>query len=96
VDLVSIGERRYVMAPESRDSRWSNALRSGAECELVLSSGTHRVVAHEIDGRDKPPVLREFARRGVPASRGWRRLDDPELRAVGREIPVFLVELAEL
>lgn len=92
MDLVTIGERWYLLAPGSADRRWVHALRSGASCELVFSSGTHRIAAREVDDRDKPPVLREDAKRGAHGTRGWRRLGDSELRWIGREIAVFEVE----
>jgi len=92
VNLVIAGARCLPVRPETGATRWVEAVRSDADCELVLSSGTHRIAAREVDDRDKAPVLREDAKRGAHGTRGWRRLGDSELRWIGREIAVFEVE----
>jgi len=91
VDLVIVGEHRYLLAPESADTRWAKALAANAESQFLLSSGVYRITAREIDDRDKPPVLREYAKRGSHVARRWRRLGDTDLRMAGREIAVFMV-----
>lgn len=93
VNVLTIGERRYLVAPRGT-TQWVLNVRAAGSCGLRVGRRTEHVSLTEIDDADKPEILRAYLRR-------WKwevgqffdgigpDATDDELVAVGPKHPVF-------
>ena len=93
VNVLTIGESRYLVAPRGT-TQWVRNVRAAGSCDLRVGRRVEHVSVEEIADDDKPDILRAYLRRwkwevgqffdgvGPDAS-------DDELMAVGPKHPVF-------
>jgi deazaflavin-dependent oxidoreductase (nitroreductase family) len=62
VNLLRLGEQRYLVAPRGH-AQWVRNLRVAGEGELVVGRRVERFTASELADRDKPAVLRAYLKR---------------------------------
>ena len=96
VNVLQVGDRRYLVAPRGT-TQWVRNLRVAGEAKLRLGRKTEDVRATELPDGDKPEILRAYLRRwrfeagaffgGVSATSS-----DEELRGIADGHPVFLIE----
>jgi deazaflavin-dependent oxidoreductase (nitroreductase family) len=93
VNVLTVGERRFLVAPRG-ETQWVLNVRAAGGCSLRVGRRTESVRAHELDDDAKPEILRPYLRRwkwevgqffdGVgPDS------SDDELLAIAPNHPVF-------
>lgn len=93
VNVLTVGERRYLVAPRGT-TQWVRNARVAGSCDLRVGRRREHVALTEVDDVDKPEILRAYLRRwkwevgqffeGVgPESR------DDELLAAAPDHPVF-------
>lgn len=95
VNLLTIDERRYLVAPRGT-TQWVRNLRAAGEGQLRLGRRAHRFVARELDDAEKLPVLRAYlARWGWEVGRFFEGVTkdatDDQLAAIAPGFPVFAV-----
>jgi len=93
VNVLTIDERRYLVAPRGT-TQWVLNVRASGSCDLRVGRRREHVQLVEIDDADKPEILRAYLRRwkwevgqffdGVGPDAG-----DDELVAAGPKHPVF-------
>jgi deazaflavin-dependent oxidoreductase (nitroreductase family) len=93
VNVLTVGERRYLVAPRG-ETQWVLNVRAAGGCTLRVGRRTEVVGLAELDDPDKPAVLRPYLRRwkwevgqffdGVSAES-----TDAELLTVAPNHPVF-------
>jgi deazaflavin-dependent oxidoreductase (nitroreductase family) len=93
VNVLTIGEHRYLVAPRGV-TQWVRNVRAAGSCDLRVGRRVEHVDLIELDDADKPEVLRAYLRRwkwevgqffdgvGPDAS-------DAELIEAGQRHPVF-------
>lgn len=95
VNVLTLGDRRYLVAPRG-DTQWVLNVRAAGECALRVGRRAETVRLREVDDSRKPEILRSYLRRwkwevgqffdGVgPGS------TDAELLAIAPDHPVFEV-----
>jgi deazaflavin-dependent oxidoreductase (nitroreductase family) len=63
VNLLTVGDQRYLVAPRG-ETQWVRNLRaSGGEATLVLGRRREEVAATELADEEKPPLLRAYLKR---------------------------------
>ena len=93
VNVLTVGDRRYLVAPRG-ETQWVLNVRAAGECTLDVGRRSETVRVEELADQDKPAVLRPYLRRwkwevgqffdGVgPDS------TDAELLAIASNHPVF-------
>lgn len=95
VNLLTIGSRRYLVAPRGH-TQWVRNLRASGRGRLLLGRGSEAFTAIEVRDGDKAPILRAYLTRwkfesgmffdGVaPGS------PEAEFRRIAPDHPVFLI-----
>ena len=62
VNLLSVGERRYLVAPRGT-TQWVRNVRASGSCDLRVGRRREHVALVEFDDADKPEILRAYLRR---------------------------------
>jgi hypothetical protein len=98
VNLLAYEGKLYLVSARGTGQWVRNVRAAGGHLDLLLGRARQHAVAHELSDEDKPPVLRAYLLRwklevgmffaGVDAGSS-----DEELRAVGPEHPVFVLEM---
>ncbi len=97
VNLLTIGDQRYLVAPRGH-TQWVRNLRQAGQGELRVGRRWERFDATELRDGEKPPVLRAYLKRwraevgvffgGIDAT-----ASDEELRHIAPDYPVFRIEV---
>jgi len=95
VNLLTVGEHRYLVAPRGT-TQWVRNLRAAGAGELRVGRRTEGFAASELADDDKLVVLRAYlARWGWEVGRFFegvtKHATDDELRAIAADFPVFEV-----
>jgi len=95
VNLLTVGEHRYLVAPRGT-TQWVRNLRAAGAGELRVGRRTEGFAAGELADDDKLVVLRAYlARWGWEVGRFFegvtKHATDDELRAIAADFPVFEV-----
>lgn len=95
VNLLTVGEERYLVAPRGH-VQWTHNMRAAGGEQLILGRRTEEFTATEIADDDKPVLLRAYLKRwkaevGVFFGGVGPDSTDEELRAIAHKHPVFLV-----
>jgi deazaflavin-dependent oxidoreductase (nitroreductase family) len=95
VNLLTIGEQRYLVAPRG-ETEWVKNIRVAGGGELRVGKKVEPFTIHELTGDAKPPVLRAYLKRwkmevGVFFDGVGPNSTDDELLAIGDKHPVFEV-----
>jgi len=95
VNLLTVGDRRYLVAPRGT-TQWVRNVRASGSCDLRVGRRREHVELVELDDADKPEILRAYLRRWT-----WEvgqffegvgpESSDAELLAVAPKHPVFQV-----
>ena len=94
VNLLTVGDERYLVAPRG-ETQWVRNLRaSGGEGTLLLGRGREPFAATEVTDADKPPLLRAYLKRwkaeiGVFFKGVGPDSSDEELLRIAPGYPVF-------
>lgn len=62
VNLLSLGDERYLVAPRGQ-TQWVRNLRAAGEGQLLLGRRREPFTATEVPDAEKEPILREYLRR---------------------------------
>lgn len=62
VNLLSLGDERYLVAPRGQ-TQWVRNLRAAGEGQLLLGRRREPFRATEVSDAEKEPILREYLRR---------------------------------
>ncbi|HEY6015140.1 MAG TPA: nitroreductase family deazaflavin-dependent oxidoreductase [Gaiellaceae bacterium] len=62
VNLLSLGDERYLVAPRGQ-TQWVRNLRAAGEGQLLLGRRREPFTATEVSDAEKEPILREYLRR---------------------------------
>ena len=62
VNVLTVGDRRYLVAPRGR-TQWVRNVRSAGSCDLRVGRRREHVALVELDDADKPEILRAYLRR---------------------------------
>jgi hypothetical protein len=97
VNLLTIGDQRYLVAPRGH-TQWVRNLRQAGRGELRVGRRWERFDATELRDAEKPPILRAYLKRwraevgvffgGVDAT-----ATDEELRRIAPDYPAFRIEV---
>jgi deazaflavin-dependent oxidoreductase (nitroreductase family) len=95
VNLLTIGEQRYLVAPRG-ETEWVKNMRVAGGGELRVGKRVEPFTVRELTGDAKPPVLRAYLKRwkmevGVFFDGTGPKSTDEELLAIGDKHPVFEV-----
>ncbi|MCZ4120535.1 nitroreductase family deazaflavin-dependent oxidoreductase [Streptomyces sp. H39-S7] len=95
VNLLTVGEERYLVAPRGH-VQWTHNMRAAGGGQLILGRKTEEFTATEITDDDKPVLLRAYLKRwkaevGVFFGGVGPDSTDEELRAIAHKHPVFRV-----
>jgi deazaflavin-dependent oxidoreductase (nitroreductase family) len=95
VNLLTVGEERYLVAPRGH-VQWTHNMRAAGGGQLILGRRTEEFTATEITDDDKPVLLRAYLKRwkaevGVFFDGVGPDSTDEELRAIAHKHPVFRV-----
>ena len=95
VNLLTIGDQRYLVAPRG-ETEWVKNIRVAGGGELRVGKKVEPFTVQELTGEAKPPVLRAYLRRwkmevGVFFDGVGPKSTDDELLAIGDKHPVFEV-----
>lgn len=95
VNLLTVGEERYLVAPRGH-VQWTHNMRAAGGGQLILGRRTEEFTATEIADDDKPVLLRAYLKRwkaevGVFFGGVGPDSTDEELRAIAHKHPVFRV-----
>lgn len=96
VNLLRIGEKRYLVAPRG-ETQWARNLRAAGQGELVLGRRVEQFRANEVTDEDeKVDVLRAYLKRwkaetGVFFDGATGTSEHAELARIADRHPVFLV-----
>ncbi|MDF9811889.1 nitroreductase family deazaflavin-dependent oxidoreductase [Streptomyces sp. SPB162] len=95
VNLLTVGEERYLVAPRGH-VQWTHNMRAAGGGQLILGRKTEEFTATEIADDDKPVLLRAYLKRwkaevGVFFGGVGPDSTDEELRAIAHKHPVFRV-----
>lgn len=98
VNLLSLGEDRYLVAPRGV-TQWVRNMRAAGGGELRVGRRTEPFRAVEIADADKVPVLREYLRKwSWEVGQFFEGVDksspDEKLREIAPGFPVFTVQSA--
>lgn len=98
VNLLTIGDQRYLVAPRGH-TEWVRNLRAAGHGQLKLGRRAETIDATEVADADKPAVLREYLRRwafevGVFFDGLSATSSEEDLLAVAPGFPVFRVRSA--
>jgi deazaflavin-dependent oxidoreductase (nitroreductase family) len=98
VNLLSVDQRRYLVAPRG-NAQWVRNIRVSGKGELRVGRRTETFVAEELTDDAKAPILREYLRRW-----GWevgaffdgidKNASDDDLARIAPGFPVFRVVTA--
>ena len=94
VNLLTVGNQRYLVAPRG-ETQWVRNLRaSGGEATLLLGRRREEVAATELADEEKPPLLRAYLKRwkaeiGVFFKGVGPDSSDEELLRIAPGYPVF-------
>lgn len=99
VNLLDIGEQRYLVSPRG-ETQWVRNLRAAGGGELVLGRAVQAFRAVEIGDDDKPAVLRAYLQRwGFEVGAFFEGVGvtstDAQLRHAAPGHPVFRIDLAD-
>lgn len=93
VDVMSDGERRWLVAPYG-ETNWVRNARAAGRVKLSRRGRSEEVRVEEVAPGERAPVLRRYLRE-VPVARPYFDVtlgsSDEELAAEGPRHPVFLV-----
>jgi deazaflavin-dependent oxidoreductase (nitroreductase family) len=95
VNLLTIGEQRYLVAPRG-ETEWVKNIRVAGGGELRVGKKVEPFSVRELTGDAKPPVLRAYLKRwkmevGTFFEGTGPNSTDEELLAIGDKHPVFEV-----
>ena len=62
VNVLELGERRYLVAPRGT-TQWVRNVRASGSCVLRVGRRCEHVALVEVDDADKPEILRAYLRR---------------------------------
>jgi len=62
VNLLTVGDRRYLVAPRGT-TQWVRNVRAAGSCDLRVGRRCEHVALVELDDADKPEILRAYLRR---------------------------------
>jgi deazaflavin-dependent oxidoreductase (nitroreductase family) len=93
VNVLTMGDRRYLVAPRGT-TQWVLNVRAAGSCDLSVGRRAEHVSLSEIHDADKPEILRAYLRRwkwevGQFFDGVGPDATDDELVAVGSKHPVF-------
>ena len=94
MNLLIVGDQRYLVAPRG-ETQWVRNLRaSGGEATLLLGRRREEVAATELGDEEKPPLLRAYLKRwkaeiGVFFKGVGPDSSDEELLRLAPGYPVF-------
>jgi deazaflavin-dependent oxidoreductase (nitroreductase family) len=93
VNVLTMGDRRYLVAPRGT-TQWVLNVRAAGSCDLSVGRRTEHVSLTEIDDAHKPEILRAYLRRwkwevGQFFDGVGPDATDDELVAIGPKHPVF-------
>ena len=62
VNVLTVGDRRYLVAPRGT-TQWARNVRATGSCDLRVGRRREHVTLVELDDADKPEILRAYLRR---------------------------------
>lgn len=62
VNVLTVGDRRYLVAPRGT-TQWARNVRVAGSCDLRVGRRREHVTLVELDDADKPEILRAYLRR---------------------------------
>jgi deazaflavin-dependent oxidoreductase (nitroreductase family) len=99
VNLLSMGERQYLVSPRGETEWVRNVRADGGKLDLLVGSKRQHYIGREIPDADKVDVLRGYLRRwkaevGVFFDGVGPDSTDDQIRAIADKHPVFQLETA--
>jgi deazaflavin-dependent oxidoreductase (nitroreductase family) len=93
VNVLTVGERRFLVAPRG-ETQWVLNVRAAGGCSLRVGRRVESVQVRELDDRAKPEILRSYLRRwkwevGQFFGGVGQDSSDDELLAIAGNHPVF-------
>lgn len=97
VNLLTIGDERYLVAPRGQ-TQWVRNLRKAGRGELRVGRHWEAFLATELRDVEKPPILRAYLKRwraevGVFFGGVTADASDDELHRIAPDHPVFRIEV---